>query len=400
MNARLAPHAVAAPATAPGLGTDALDRDALDPDALERLARLREADGEECGLDGAVERLRDAGWLRACLPVGEGGAGLATDADPDAVRATCDALRALGRADLALARLWEGHANAVKLVALHADAALRRIAFDRVRAGAVLGVWGAPGADPLRVASVGADGWRLAGAKAYASGLGLVSLAIVTVADPEVDGASRLLLVDVDDPARQAPGEWRASGMRATRSGGYSFDGVTLAPVRALGGPGVYEREPWFQGGTWRYASAHVGAMEAIADEALAHLAARGREADPHQAARLGRAFALVAGARALVERTATEVETVDPDDRIACERVVALALLARELVEDHAVELLALVERSLGMAAHERGTRIERLRRDLGLYLRQAAPDAKLAHAAAAIAAAGAAGRSLGALW
>ena len=313
------------------------------------------------------------------------------------MRATADALRALGRGDLALARLWEGHANAVKLVALHADAPLRRLAFDRVRAGALLGVWGAPGADPLRVASTGADGWRLAGAKAYASGLGLVSLAIVSVADPEVPGASRLLLVDVDDPERQEPGEWRASGMRATRSGNYRFDGLALDPVRVLGAPGVYEREPWFQGGTWRYSAAHVGGMETLLDEALAHLAARGREADPHQRARLGRGAALVAGARALVERAALEVEGADPDDAGACARAVALALLARELVEAHAVELLALVERSLGMAAHERGTRVERLRRDLGLYLRQAAPDAKLAQAASTLAEDS---RSVGTLW
>ena len=47
---------------------------------------------------------------------------------------------------------------------------------------------------------------------------------------------------------------------------------------------------------------------------------------------------------------------------------------------------VLALVERALGMAAFARGARVERLRRDLGLYLRQAAPDAKLARAAATL--------------
>ena len=395
MSARLAPDFARFAADAPP---------PLDVDGLERLARARDGAPEESGLDEAVERLRAAGWLAACLPERHGGAGLASSADPSAVRATADALRALGRADLALARLWEGHANAVKLVALHASEPLRRLAFERVAGGALLGVWGAPGADPLRVAEVSGNEWTLAGAKAYASGLGLVELAIVTVADPDT-GASRLLLVDVDDPERQDPGEWRASGMRATRSGDYRFDGVRVAPLRRLGGPGVYEREPWFQGGTWRYAAAHVGAMEALADETLRSLLARGREADPHQRARLGRAAALVAGARALVERAAVEVETVDPGHARAVAHAVALALLARELVEGHATELLALVERSLGMAAYERGARVERLRRDLGLYLRQAAPDAKLALAADTLAGearddAGDGARGLGALW
>lgn len=38
------------------------------------------------------------------------------------------------------------------------------------------------------------------------------------------------------------------------------------------------------------------------------------------------------------------------------------------------------------GVPHHERGHPVERLRRDLGLYLRQAAPDARLARAASLV--------------
>ena len=107
---------------------------------------------------------------------------------------------------------------------------------------------------------------------------------------------------------------------------------------------------------------------------------------------------ALAVGARALVERTAHQIESADPDDAAATRRAVTLALLARERVEEDAVALLGLVERALGMAAFARGHPIERRRRDLGLYLRQAAPDAKLARAAAAVVAD--ARRGVGGLW
>ena len=380
MSARLAPNAGSAP----------------DPRVFEA---LRRDDGaEEDALDGGVAALAAAGWLRAPLPVAAGGAGLATSGDPAATGLALDALRALGRADLPLARLYEGHVNAVKLVELHARASLRELVRERVRAGTLLGVWGAPGRDPLRVAEARPDGWTLAGSKAFASGLGTVGLAVVTVADPDAPDASRLLLVDVDDPARQHPDEWDANGMRATRSGGYRFDGVWLAPGRRIGAPGVYEREPWFEGGIWRYVAAHVGAMEGLVDATLGELVARDRADDPYQRARIGRAAVLAVGARALVERAAHEVESADPDDADGTRRAVALALLAREGVEESAVALMGLVERALGMAAFARGRPVERRRRDLGLYLRQAAPDAKLARAVDGLVAD--APRGIGSLW
>lgn len=360
--------------------------DRPNPASLASL-RFEAGDDEEADPGPAVAQLARNGWLVACLPVSAGGFGIGTSADPDAIRATGDALRALGRANLALARLYEGHVNGVKLVEAHAGAGLRELVRTRVRAGTLLGVWGATAADPLAVSATDPHGWTLTGAKAFTSGLGYVGMAVVPVADPHAPERSRLLLVEVDDAERQHPRDWRASGMRATRSGGYRFDGLRLAPDRVLGEPGVYEREPWFEGGIWRYLAAHVGAMEALVDELVDELRERGRQGDPHQGARIGRAAALAFAARALVERVALEIETVDPEDAAATGRAVALALTARESVEAGAVELMALVERALGMAAFERGRRIERLRRDLGLYLRQAAPDAKLARAAATIA-------------
>ena len=57
------------------------------------------------------------GLLVAALPEAAGGEGVGTS--PHTARDTATLLRRLGRADLSAARLFEGHVNAVKLIALH-----------------------------------------------------------------------------------------------------------------------------------------------------------------------------------------------------------------------------------------------------------------------------------------
>ena len=349
----------------------------------------------------AMALLRDAGLLVAALPEAAGGEGVGTS--PHTAHDTATLLRRLGRADLSAARLFEGHVNAIKLIALHGGDEVRGRAFDLVRAGGLLGVWGADDGAPVRLESnetgdgggdKGGDGdkagdgrsdaWgRLAGAKRYASGLGLVDAAIVTVTAPD---GPRMVLVDARDTDRQRPERWTATAMRATRSGVHDLTGIEVAAADLIGPPGALSTEPWFEGGIWRYAAAHVGGAEALVQATLDLLAASGRAGDPHQAARLGRALALTDSARRMVEACAVLVETTDPADPAATDRAVSHALLTRALVEDACVEVLALAERALGMIAHDAAAPVDRIRRDLSLYLRQAAPDGKLMRAVATL--------------
>ena len=339
----------------------------------------------------AITLLRDAGLLVAALPEAAGGEGVGTA--PHTARDTATLLRRLGRADLSAARLFEGHVNAVKLIALHGGDEVRGRAFDLVRAGGLLGVWGADDGAPVQLDRDGtgegdgtgrADAWgRLAGAKRYASGLGLVDAAIVTVTAPD---GPRMVLVDARDTGRQHPERWTATAMRATRSGVHDLTGIKVAAADLIGPPGALSTEPWFEGGIWRYAAAHVGGAEALVQATLDLLAASGRAGDPHQAARLGRALALTDSARRMVDTCAVLVETTDPSDQSATGRAVSHALLTRALVEDACVEVLALAERALGMIAHDAAAPEDRIRRDLSLYLRQAAPDGKLMRAVATL--------------
>lgn len=344
-------------------------------------ARADEAE-QTADLGPDMARLAETGLLAAPLPVANGGRGLGTESTSTAE--ACAVLRALGRANLSLARLFEGHVNAVKLVALYGGAATRERVFAAVREGALLGVWGADDRTPVAMAP-SAEGWRLTGAKRFASGLGLVREAVVIAARPDSDGP-QLLLAPVADAARAEPEAWTASGMRATLSGRYDFGGVTVDAAALLGEPGDYLREPHFEGGTWRYAAAQLGGAEALCAAMIARLTASGRAEHPIQEARIGEAVRSCETARLWVEAAAHKVEGGGG----APEGAAAYALFAREVTQESCLAVIRVVEDALGTAAYDSRDPIERMRRDLGLYVRQAAPDAKRSRAVRAMVAAG----------
>ena len=167
------------------------------------------------------------------------------------------------------------------------------------------------------------------------------------------------------------------SGMRATRSGTYDFTGLEVSPRQFLGAPGDYYREPYFEGGIWRYCAAHLGGAEALHAGLCDALERQNRMDDPHQQDRIAASAIALETARLWLLRAADEVEAAGAPPAKA-----ALSLFAREVTDRSCREVIAAVERALGMAAHVEGTLVERMRRDLSLFLCQAAPDAKRARA------------------
>ena len=335
------------------------------------------ADRGEHDLVAELDALAACGLGTAVLPAAEGG--LDFGADHHSILDVCDTLRAVGRASLSVGRLFEGHVNAAKLVSLYGTADQVRAMGEAVRGGAWLGVWGADGQPPTAI-----EGDRLSGTKRFASGLGHISRAVVSIHTPE---GLRLCLADVSDPKRADASTWRVGGMRATASGTFSFDGLPFEP---LGAVGDYVREPYFEGGVWRYSAVHLGGAEALHDEMVALLTRMKREADPYQAHRIAGCAIALDTARMWIERAALRVEGDAERDVPDPQGAAAVALLAREVTERSCLEVLHTVEKALGTIAHSADLSIERIRRDLGLFLRQANPDGKLTGAAAALVARG----------
>lgn len=341
---------------------------------VRRLAPASDCEGHALGEEIAF--LAERGWLTACLPRRWGGEGWGCE--PVGTHDAFDALRALGRGNLSLARLFEGHMNAVKLIVLYGTEASAREMTAAVNAGALLGVWGADEPeDPLKIERRG-DRVALQGAKRFASGLGLVSRAVVTAPTPE---GPQLLVVPANDPERCDYSVWSMGGMRATQSGRCDFTGVQVGADALIGAPGDYLREPYFEGGIWRYCAAHLGAAEALYDAMLTQLTDRNRAQEANQQRRIVASAIALESARLWLERASEEVEAPGaPPEKST------LSLLARETTEDACRRVADNVERALGMDAHLEGSFIHRTNRDLRLFLCQAAPDAKRSRAAASL--------------
>jgi len=320
--------------------------------ALDAVAATEEAGNAD--IAASIALLRQAGWL--C----DDGA-----TDP---HLTAERLCRVGAANLPVGRLWEGHVNALYLARVHGDAPTSARVEKLVAQGAFLGVWGADGTVPVAPSPGGSN---LVGQKNFASGLGTVTHAVVTVSSgPQV----RLGLVDVRDMARADPSVWKMQGMRATASGRYDFDGIAMGNILWLGGPGDYLIEPHFVGGVWRIAALQIGGALGLLDAAADELRSRDRLNAPAQMARLSSVAIRALGASALVTRAAIAASPGAPQSPQAA---AAISAAARLLTEEVGLDSIRAVEQCLGLAHFEEGSRTGRKARDLSVYLRQAARDA-----------------------
>lgn len=274
-------------------------------------------------------------------------------------------LIAIGAADLSAGRLYEGHVNAVKLVFLYGGEAQQAALAADVRGGAVCGVWNAEGPAGLRLDRLPGPGERarLAGAKTYCSGIGLVTRPLVPALTP--DGEVLMLALRLDQTPPHDLSGWTMRGMRATATGTVDFTGIEVNAAEVIGAPGDYLRSPAFKGGAWRFAAVQAGAVLRLATLMREALRARGR---PRRRDR----------------------RPLDPPRR-AVRRGPGVRFRRRGRLRQPgaagggkaALEVVALAERGLGLAAFARPDPVERVVRDLTTYLRQPAPDGALDDAA-----------------
>ncbi|HEY2305014.1 MAG TPA: acyl-CoA dehydrogenase family protein, partial [Streptosporangiaceae bacterium] len=140
----------------------------------------------------------------------------------------------LAAEDLSLARLAEGHADAVAILA-ELDGPLPM-------PGSRWGVWAAHPPGPKLEAERHGAGWRLRGTKRYCSGARSCTHALVTAAAPD---GMRLFAVPVE-VLKPVPGTWPATGMAGSDTLDVDFDEVPAQPV---GIPGAYVERPGFAHG-------------------------------------------------------------------------------------------------------------------------------------------------------
>ena len=293
-------------------------------------------------------------------------------------RRELSALREAGARDLAFGRLYEGHVNALQLIArcgtpLQAAQATRDAAADLL-----FGVWNSQDGDPVRIESHGAN-FVLFGSKTWCSGAGHAMRPIVTAR--RADGASQMCIVPMERVAvRIDPSTWQPLGMKNSDSFQVSFDGVVLAAGDLLGEPGAYERAPWFLGGAIRFVAVQTGGIDRLVDETIAYLIERGRADDPLQQARVADMQIARWSARNWLDAGADVWAAFDATPSLEnAERATYVTDMARASIERHALAVIGDAERCVGARGLLEPLPFARLVRDLQMYLRQPAPDASL---------------------
>ena len=236
--------------------------------------------------------------------------------------------------DLSLARLAEGHVDALAILA-EADL--------EPNSGATYGVWAARPRAGGTTAYLAADGWHLAGAKPFCSGGTRIDRALVTA---ECDDGYRLFDISVaENVVRVHPGSWPAVGMADSLSDTLDFGGPPVPSSRAVGPPNFYLERPGFWFGGTGVAACWYGGARGLVEHVL-------RSIGPHPSelvvVELGHAVAHIDLMRRAIEQAAQEIDA-DPDDRAGAAK--RRALVIRHAVHDAAQQVLV-----HSAAAGERG--------------------------------------------
>jgi alkylation response protein AidB-like acyl-CoA dehydrogenase len=277
------------------------------------------------------------------------------------------AFAGLAEEDLSLARLGEGHADALAILA--------ELGGPQPDPLSRWGVWAANPPGPRLEAVRSGGSWRLRGAKQYCSGARSCTHAMVTAAAPD---GMRLFAAGTGG-LRPCPESWPATGMAASDTLRVGFDDVAAVPV---GPPGAYTNRPGFSHGGVGVAACWFGGARAVGSTLLAEAAKR--DVGPHALAHLGAADIGLHSAHAALRQAADDIDA-DPGDRAGAGP--GRALRVRALVEAVASEVMGRVGRALGAGplcldeAHSRRVA------DLTVYLRQHHAERNLAELGALVA-------------
>lgn len=331
------------------------------------------------------ELIAETGMLAAPLQPELGGLGLGIDAG--VTYQMLMLLKQIGRGNLAVGRVYEGHVNALQLIqTFGTKEQIERLAGDARDRHKIFGVWNAEAEDGVKIIPLDEGRYRLEGSKTFASGAGYVERPFVNGALP--DGGWQMCMVPMDEVTTVSdPSWWQPSGMRATASYKVDFSGVEVDALALIGNPGDYYRQPWLTGGVIRFAAVQLGAAEALFNATREYLHV-GRANDPFQEARVGRMAIAIESGNLWLRGAADLVEAYAPifggypslpNDQ--ADKMVAYTNMVRTAIEQICMDVMQLCERSVGTRGLLPPNPMERIVRDLTLYLRQPAFDAALAN-------------------
>ncbi|GAB3677897.1 hypothetical protein [Salinisphaera aquimarina] len=276
-----------------------------------------------------------------------------------------DALMRIARHDIGLARLSEGHLDALSIL---------EEAGATPEPGALYGIWASGGpADTTHLD--GPDVCTLSGGKPFCSGAGLVDRALIWVSD-----AQRLVEVDLAGNADKVSWDssnWCVDALAGIQTWTGMFDAVPAQVVDGDGGRDWYFHRPGFWMGALCPAACWAGGAQGLLDYALA--AARD---NPIAEAHVGRMLAASFGMESALRAASTPLA----DDLAGLQSAHTRALAVRHLIERASTHIIDEFSRLLGPRPLINMPSIARRIQELQIYLRQCHGDQDLVELSATV--------------
>jgi alkylation response protein AidB-like acyl-CoA dehydrogenase len=320
-----------------------------------------------------------AGLLGAAVPRSHGGHGLGPDAN---LFTLWMITKELAKADMALARCWEGHVNSQMLLSGLGDDRQKDCWFHGiVERGEVWAAWsGEPQARiPGQSARFGTvvrqtgGGYLIDGTKVFATSARSARWAILLVNLHGPGGARHsqaadgllLLACDLTDPSIQFDESWwDPIGMRGTVSYLVSFDHTFIPEENRIGEPGQYLRDGWQSRFSPHYGATFLGGAERAYEYALDYIRAQNKAGDPYVQHRVATMSLNLESAHLWLRRVADLWEAGQAAEaRSAGNR-------ARYLLEAWATDTVQHAVHACGARGLIRPSPLERIFRDLSFYV------------------------------
>lgn len=329
------------------------------------------------------EDLFRAGLLAPSIPKEHGGLGLGPYTGD--VFTLWMMTKEIAKADLSLARCWEGHVNSLVLLDGMADDEQRARWFKGVvERGDKWVAWsGEPQArKPGESARFGTSvekvdgGYVIDGNKVFSTSAGGAQWAILLVNTAGPGGVRHaasasldtqlMMACDLSDPTVEIDSSWwDPIGMRATVSYLVHFRRTFIPDSDLIGYPGQYLKEGWQTCFIPHYAATFLGAAEAAYDYAFEYVTTQNKVDDPYVQHHLAQMSVNVETAHLWLRHVARLWETGKYQDaQIAGSR-------ARHVVEHLAEESVKHCIRACGARCLNRPSVLERIYRDLSFYVR-----------------------------
>ncbi|MEO8774417.1 MAG: acyl-CoA dehydrogenase family protein, partial [Gelidibacter sp.] len=286
----------------------------------------------------------------------------------------------VGKMDLSVGRLYEGHINALLLIDNYGNLKQKERYFKEASDGKLFGVWNTE--NPKEGLRINVDDisktYKLKGSKTFCSGALNIDRPIVTA---QTENGVQMVVLDLDKEhsLKEDWSQWDPVGMRPSVSCRIDFTAMIIAEDNFLGEANDYYKEPFFSWGAVRFSTVQLGGAQKIANVMLEHLQKIHRSKNPHQQFRIGKIAILMQTAQLWMERAhriENSIECVIPADQ-----KINFANMMRTLTLDLCEEIILLSEKAVGIQGIMKNHPMERPIRDLRVYLKQAGPDDTLAH-------------------